>query len=85
MPRLAKRTTEVCKVNVLERQVDREASSEQQIGSMSFCLCTAHEAVKMSLAPPYTLETAHQKVKKAQELWNTRYDDDLIRRLRGFR
>jgi uncharacterized protein len=25
----------------------------------------------MSLAPPFTEETAHQKVKKAQDLWNT--------------
>ncbi|KAK8166480.1 hypothetical protein IWX90DRAFT_486387 [Phyllosticta citrichinensis] len=26
----------------------------------------------MSLAPPFTQETAHAKVKKAQDLWNTR-------------
>lgn len=25
----------------------------------------------MSLAPPFTAETAHAKVKKAQDLWNT--------------
>jgi hypothetical protein len=29
--------------------------------------------IKMSLAPPFTAETAHAKVKKAQDLWNTRY------------
>lgn len=27
----------------------------------------------MSLAPPFTAETAHLKVKKAQDLWNTQY------------
>lgn len=27
----------------------------------------------MSLAPPFTHETAHAKVKKAQDLWNTQY------------
>ncbi|KAI5370818.1 Putative NTF2-like domain superfamily protein [Septoria linicola] len=45
----------------------------------------------MSLAPPYTAETAHQKVKKAQDLWNTQdpekiaqaYTSDSIWRNRG--
>lgn len=27
----------------------------------------------MSLAPPFTHETANLKVKKAQDLWNTQY------------
>jgi hypothetical protein len=27
--------------------------------------------LNMSLAPPFTQETAHAKVKKAQDLWNT--------------
>lgn len=36
---------------------------------------TASKARKktMSLAPPFTAETANDKVKKAQDLWNTQY------------
>lgn len=45
----------------------------------------------MSLAPPFTAETAHAKVKKAQDLWNTRtptkvclaYTEDSIWRNRS--
>jgi len=45
----------------------------------------------MSLAPPYTAETAHEKVKRAQDLWNTQdpkkiaqaYTSDSIWRNRG--
>ncbi|KAF2177179.1 DUF1348-domain-containing protein [Zopfia rhizophila CBS 207.26] len=45
----------------------------------------------MSLAPPFTAETAHAKVKKAQNLWNTQdakliakaYTPDSIWRNRG--
>ncbi|KAI6868596.1 hypothetical protein KC338_g3876 [Hortaea werneckii] len=44
----------------------------------------------MSLAPPFTVETAHAKVKKAQDLWNTQdpvavskaYTEDCIWRNR---
>jgi nuclear transport factor 2 (NTF2) superfamily protein len=28
-----------------------------------------------SLVPPFTAETAHKKVKVAEDLWNTKYDD----------
>jgi hypothetical protein len=36
-------------------------------------LCPASSAVNMSLAPPFTEETARAKVKKAQDLWNDQY------------
>ncbi|KAK4569495.1 hypothetical protein LTR86_003258 [Recurvomyces mirabilis] len=32
----------------------------------------------MSLAPPFTAETAHKKVKVAQDLWNTQRDPERI-------
>ncbi|KAF7193967.1 hypothetical protein HII31_04649 [Pseudocercospora fuligena] len=33
----------------------------------------------MSLAPPFTAETAHQKVKKAQDLWNTQNPQNVAK------
>ncbi|KAK4507994.1 hypothetical protein PRZ48_001729 [Zasmidium cellare] len=33
----------------------------------------------MSLAPPFTAETAHQKVKKAQDLWNTQNPENIAK------
>lgn len=49
------------------------------------------QLLNMSLSPPFTAETAHQKVKKAQDLWNTRdpaavakaYTPDCIWRVRS--
>jgi nuclear transport factor 2 (NTF2) superfamily protein len=32
----------------------------------------------MSLAPPWTAETAHKKVKAAQNLWNTKDADKVV-------
>ncbi|KAK0282253.1 hypothetical protein LTR91_011874 [Friedmanniomyces endolithicus] len=33
----------------------------------------------MSLAPPFTAETAHKKVKAAQNLWNTQNPDNVAK------
>ncbi|GME36088.1 hypothetical protein GTA08_BOTSDO07475 [Neofusicoccum parvum] len=33
----------------------------------------------MSLAPPFTRETAQAKVKKAQDLWNTQKPSDVVK------
>ncbi|KAH8825122.1 hypothetical protein DL96DRAFT_1612015 [Flagelloscypha sp. PMI_526] len=36
-------------------------------------------ATTMSLAPPYTLQTANEKVKKAQNLWNTQNPETIAK------
>ncbi|KAK1070105.1 hypothetical protein LTR33_010739, partial [Friedmanniomyces endolithicus] len=33
----------------------------------------------MSLAPPFTAETAHKKVKAGQNLWNTQNPDNVAK------
>ncbi|KAF2172347.1 hypothetical protein M409DRAFT_17582 [Zasmidium cellare ATCC 36951] len=33
----------------------------------------------MALVPPFNAETAHQKVKKAQDLWNTRNPENIAK------
>ena len=45
--------------------------SYRRSGLLQFFVHISSKIPNMSLAPPFTEEAAHAKVKKAQDLWNT--------------